>query len=587
MTIALAVLLCAACGNRLKLTPFEDLNQGESPLNSHAGVCDRSSVKLMHSTFNLLPADTVSLKWPSYPRVRVLPDGSYILFWQEGLRVGDGNGRHTRYAKSDDLVNWKHMGYLWECENVVNGLGNEDIRVYTNANGLVLSTGELMVCSSFRTVYTYNKPEYKSEQGLKVKFSKDGGLTWYGEQTIYHGPNWEAHLMETRDGEIQVYFSESRPWTSWSHSGTSLVYSRDGGRTWQPELGEKPLRVMRKNWWCEDLGRNLLTDQMPVGIRLNGTDQMAFAMETVTGRVKNRQSFSTSIVFSPEDGKWIPVEDEETSDSPTYRLDNVDENGNASGPYLVQFHSGETVLLLTTRGKIYTKVGDERAHNWSETSQRPIFPDWAGWPGAEIETSHTMLATTVQRPKGWQKTIGLVKLALNHDICATPRRVRMDGRNCEWKKTDDALFLGEFSDAWATIRASQDKDNLYFLVEVSDTCMTSSDNVSLMLAGTGASSAEALTVNISADGLLIAERSGIEVTGVRSSMSSEGTLDSEGGDDKGWVAEISVPRELLQIADSQIALNAVLYDAAAGREDFLSEPLEDGSTANWKLVMGL
>ena len=68
-------------------------------------------------------------------------------------------------------------------------------------------------------------------------------------------------------------------------------------------------------------------------------------------------------------------------------LDNVDENGNASGPYLVQFHSGETVLLLTTRGKIYTKVGDEKAHNWSETSPRPIFPDWAGWPGAEMESA--------------------------------------------------------------------------------------------------------------------------------------------------------------------------------------------------------
>ena len=587
MTIALAVLLCAACGNRLKLTPFEDLNQGESPLNSHAGVCDRSSVKLMHSTFNLLPADTVSLKWPSYPRVRVLPDGSYILFWQEGLRVGDGNGRHTRYAKSDDLVNWKHMGYLWECENVVNGLGNEDIRVYTNANGLVLSTGELMVCSSFRTVHTYNKPEYKSEQGLKVKFSKDGGLTWYGEQTIYHGPNWEAHLMETRDGEIQVYFSESRPWTSWSHSGTSLVYSRDGGRTWQPELGEKPLRVMRKNWWCEDLGRNLLTDQMPVGIRLNGTDQMAFAMETVTGRVKNKQSFSTSIVFSPEDGKWIPVEDEETSDSPTYRLDNVDENGNASGPYLVQFHSGETVLLLTTRGKIYTKVGDERAHNWSQTSPRPIFPDWAGWPGAEMESAHTMLATTVQRPGGGEKTIGVVRLALNHDITATPRRVRVNGRGCEWKNTDEALFLGEFSDASATVRASQDKDNIYFLVEVSDADMATSDYVALMLAETGSRVSDALTVNVSADGLVIADKGGFEVDSIVSARMVDGTVDKNDDVDKGWAVEIAVPRSILTIKDSVLSLNAVLHDNASGREDFLSEPMEGGLTTNWKYVKGL
>ena len=585
--MALAVLLCAACGNRLKLTPFEELNQGDAPLNSHAGVCDRSSVKLMHSTFNLLPADTVSLKWPSYPRVRVLPDGSYILFWQEGLRVGDGNGRHTRYAKSDDLVNWKYMGYLWECENVVNGLGNEDIRVYTNANGLVLSTGELMVCSSFRTVYTYNKPEFKSEQGLKVKFSKDGGLTWYGEQTIYHGPNWEAHLMETRDGEIQVYFSESRPWTSWSHSGTSLVYSRDGGRTWQPELGEKPLRVMRKNWWCEDLGRNLLTDQMPVGIRLNGTDQMAFAMETVTGRVKNKQSFSTSIVFSPEDGKWIPVEDEETSDSPTYRLDNVDENGNASGPYLVQFHSGETVLLLTTRGKIYTKVGDERAHNWSQTSPRPIFPDWAGWPGAEMESAHTMLATTVQRPGGGEKTIGVVRLALNHDITATPRRVRVNGRGCEWKNTDEALFLGEFSDASATVRASQDKDNIYFLVEVSDADMATSDYVALMLAETGSRVSDALTVNVSADGLVIADKGGFEVDSIVSARMVDGTVDKNDDVDKGWAVEIAVPRSILTIKDSVLSLNAVLHDNASGREDFLSEPMEGGLTTNWKYVKGL
>ena len=587
MTIALAVLLCAACGNRLKLTPFEELNQGDAPLNSHKGSYDRSSVKLMHSTFNLLPADTVSLKWPSYPRVRVLPDGSYILFWQEGLRVGDGNGRHTRYAKSDDLVNWKHMGYLWECENVVNGLGNEDIRVYTNANGLVLSTGELMVCSSFRTVHTYNKPEYKSEQGLKVKFSKDGGLTWYGEQTIYHGPNWEAHLMETRDGEIQVYFSESRPWTSWSHSGTSLVYSRDGGKTWQPELGEKPLRVMRKNWWCEDLGRNLLTDQMPVGIRLNGTDQMAFAMETVTGRVKNKQSFSTSIVFSPEDGKWIPVEDEETSDSPTYRLDNVDENGNASGPYLVQFHSGETVLLLTTRGKIYTKVGDERAHNWSETSPRPIFPDWAGWPGAEMESAHTMLATTVQRPGGGEKTIGVVRLALNHDITATPRRVRVNGRGCEWKNTDEALFLGEFSDASATVRASQDKDNIYFLVEVSDADMATSDYVALMLAETGSRVSDALTVNVSADGLVIADKGGFEVDSIVSARMVDGTVDKNDDVDKGWAVEIAVPRSILTIKDSVLSLNAVLHDNASGREDFLSEPMEGGLTTNWKYVKGL
>ena len=45
-------------------------------------------------------------------------------------------------------------------------------------------------------------------------------------------------------------------------------------------------------------------------------------------------------------------------------------------------------------------------------------------------------------------------------------KVKVNGNNREWKKTDEALFLGEFSDACATIRAAQDEDNLYFLVEV-------------------------------------------------------------------------------------------------------------------------
>jgi hypothetical protein len=314
---------------------------------------------------------------------------------------------------------------------------------------------------------------------------------------------------------------------------------------------------------------------------------MAFAMETVTGRVKNKQTFSTSIVFSPEDGKWIPVEDEETSDSPTYRLDNVDENGNASGPYLVQFHSGETVLLLTTKGKIYTKVGDEKAHNWSETSPRPIFPDWAGWPGAEVESSHTMLATTVQRPKGGAKTIGVVRLALNHDITATSRKVKVNGNNREWKNTDEALFLGEFSDASATVRASQDKDNVYFLVEVSDADMATSDYVTLMLAETGSVSSDAMTINVCADGLVIADKGGFEVDSIVSARLADGTVDMDDDVDNGWVVEIAVPRSILPVKDSALALNAVLYDNASGREDFLCEPLGGGLTTNWKYVKGL
>jgi len=197
-----------------------------------------------------------------------------------------------------------------------------------------------------------------------------------------------------------------------------------------------------------------------------------------------------------------------------------------------------------------------------------------------------MLATTVQRPGG-EKTIGLVRLALNHDITATPRKVKLDGKGREWKNTDEALFLGELSDAWATIRASQDKDNIYFLVEVADEDITASDYVSLMLADAEAANSDTLVINVSADGLLIADRFGVSVPEVRYAMTSEGKLDDGSDKDKGWIVEIAVPREILNVNDSEIAFNAALHDGAVGCEDFLSEPLEDGSVDNWKRIKGL
>jgi hypothetical protein len=198
-----------------------------------------------------------------------------------------------------------------------------------------------------------------------------------------------------------------------------------------------------------------------------------------------------------------------------------------------------------------------------------------------------MLATTVQRPGGGEKTIGVVRLALNHDITATPRRVRINGKTGEWKNTDEALFLGEFSDAYATVRASQDKDNIYLLVEVSDTDMAASDYVALMLAEAGSLTSDALTINVSADGLLISDKGGLKVDSIVSARMAEGTLDEDGDTDKGWAVEIAVPRNIFTIKDSALALNAILYDNASEREDFLSEPLKGGLTTNWKYVKGL
>ena len=116
-----------------------------------------------------------------------------------------------------------------------------------------MANGELLAVASFSTVNTYSNPNYTAEQGIVVKQSQDGGYTWFGEKEIYHGPCWEPHLIELPSGEIQCFFSESRPWTSGSHSGTDMLRSIDGGETWEPALGESAYRVMRKHWWNGEL----------------------------------------------------------------------------------------------------------------------------------------------------------------------------------------------------------------------------------------------------------------------------------------------------------------------------------------------
>ena len=288
----------------LELTEFTRLNRGESEINSHADDWDRSTVKMDYRSYiELGAANNVYL--PTYARIRTLRDGSYILTWQDAVGV-NGNGENTYYALSRDLKNWVYMGYLWQGQNVYNGLGKPDVRRFTNANTLQLANGELLAVASFSTVNTYSNPNYTAEQGIVVKRSQDGGYTWFGEKEIYHGPCWEPHLIELPSGEIQCFFSESRPWTSGSHSGTDMLRSIDGGETWEPALGESAYRVMRKLWWNAQKNMWCYTYQMPVGIILNESNRFAFAMESCNQRVVNASGgysdqFSIAMVFSHED----------------------------------------------------------------------------------------------------------------------------------------------------------------------------------------------------------------------------------------------------------------------------------------------
>ncbi len=572
-------------GGTITITPFTQLNAAQTEINSHEQEWEHSSLKMDWRSYIELGAENNVVN-PTYSRIRTLKDGSYILTWQNAVGV-NGNGQDTFYSLSKDLKTWTYMGYLWQSQSVTNGLGNPDTRRYTNANTLQLSNGELIAVAAFSTIKTYSlsPDKYRNEQGLVIKRSKDGGKTWFGEKEIYHGPCWEAHLIELPSGEIQCFFSESRPTISGSHSGTVMVYSKDGGTTWSPELGNDAYRVMRKLWWNAQKNLWCFTYQMPVGVILNNSKQFAFAMESCNQRVLNgtkySDQFSVAICFSKEDGQWEYMSGTEITPK-EQRIDSLVTRGAA--PYLVQFPSGETLLAYGgTDALQHFRLGNARATEFG--NDITALPDKGSWGGLDLTASHSVLSCMRDSKVSDNVTIALARFNLNHTINATRRTVAVDGNNSEWTDTDEALFIGSKCQAQATLRCSCDEKNYYFLVEVLDNTLSTSDFGYILLSpndGTGKVSSKARRIRFGCQGLKSADiyaGGWKEYSFGASAVSSfEGTTTDKNDTDKGFITEICVPREAVSSQEGRILVDFGYFDASANVEDVIADA---NSTTRW------
>ena len=578
----------------LSLTPFIELNQSLGELNSHADVHERSSLKMMYSTLQVKGEDD-GYRYPHYARIRKMSDGSYIQMWQtpsdEDAYNGNKNGKDVYYSLSKDFKTWSTPTELFKSKNVYYDILNRDTRHYSNGNGIVLSNGDFLAVACFRAPEIYNNESYKSYQGLAIRRSTDCGKSWSTEQIIYNGPCWEPHLMEVEEGVIHCYFAESRPWISGSHSGTSLVISNDGGSSWSPAVGSEPYRVMRKKWYSEKDNTYFYTDQMAVGIKLNGTSQLAFAVECVDSRnTSNQETLSSSVVYSPENGQWNYLQgDEEASCS---RLDKV---GDGGAPYLVQFHSGETVLTYSSSDyKMYYKIGNERAADFSSKS-RPVLPYKGSWGGMEMESPHTLLACRYSSDND-VSALSRARFALNHNIAASSGVHMADADNSDWKNTDEALYLGSVSNTEASLRCAQDSRNIYFLIEVSEAHLSSDDYVTVMMSQTNASGAvshDARRIKVGPRGVISTEKyaGAWEYSEMGATVASayDGTLDASGDTDNGYIVEIAVSRTSFNAADGLMLINfAMSSNDDAGRfigEDAIS--VQTDSTTGWIEVTGI
>lgn len=580
---------------KLTLTPFEKLNASADAVNSHKDDWAQSVLTLNYRSIVNVGASVLGTSSPSYSRIVKLADGSYILTAHDSY--SGGNGSTVYWATSQDLVHWTPQGKLFASRSVVNARGQEATRLYTNGFGKVLSNGDVLMFASFRTTGTYSFWKWRDDQGIEMRRSTDNGKTWSEPYEVYRGPNWEAIMLEDGDGELELYFSESRPWISGSHSGTSMVRSTDGGRTWLPGLGKEPYRVIRHTWYDAHQDKWLFTDQMPGLIILNDSKCKAGVFESAHDYpVGGSVNFCISFAWSPEDGNWNYIEGEEKDgtglDVKTAKVGPVDRKidvWNGSAPSLLQFPSGETVVSYGQDWYQWLRIGDSRARNFGDAGK--YLPAKGSWSSILLDGTHELITHMRNSTDGKNVGVILCKLALNHRIAASSHNVVIDGGNSDWVNADDALFAGSKCQAQATLRCAADADNIYFLVECRDDNVSKDDYVQLFIAPSDAAklNAQTLRVKVGLNGLRnqgIYAGNWIEKDfGANAVVRYDATLSDASDVDNGWLAEICVPRSSVKVVDGKVKVNLALFDMEGGEDAIVSTG--EKNPQKWITVTGL
>lgn len=505
-------------------------------LCSHVSETDLSLLELDYRSYYYLDSEFLGIPDVNYPRLKKCGEGRYLLIYQQRPQ-----STTVWYTTSSDMRNWAEPKQLFSPYSVINGGGERDTRAFSSTDALVLQNGDVLAFTSYRAVYGYNY--YDDSNGIVMKRSTDGGLTWGEEQEIFKGSTWEPYGLQLPSGEIHVYFTHCIPLVG--DSGTSLLRSSDNGHTWTSQC-----KIIRQLGGETRDGSDtpVYTDQMPVARLICGSDKIVVALESRFKIDGVDNNLYISMAWS--DDNWSKtLTGSETG--PAERQDNLFRGG---GPYISQFTSGETVLTYNIGNILYSRLGNAQGANFADVSPYPVFNliDKGFWNATEIVGSHAIAAVfRWVYPEDTEDACRLKigKMILNHRVDAPRATVSVDGWNIDWVENTDALFMGSESQAQAAYRFAHDDDYLYVLVEKLDDEVKSSDNILLMFhSGSGVGSP--LKINFTVDDTCHA------VAVDRTDVVTETHFSN-----RGYVIEAAIPKKLLNVRDDTVRVNAEMVDA--------------------------
>lgn len=393
-----------------------------------------------------------------YSRLKPLSDGSLALV----------------YSVSRAIWIRLNRGGQWEEAIKVSSdpAGQYD---YTNSELLELADGRLMYAWNARALGGTNQP-YK----IMAAYSADRGRTWHGEQTLYVAGHewtdgcWEPAMMQLpvqapenpenpevpANGEVQLFFANEHNIAD-NRQNITLLRSLDNCATWQD-----PVVVSF---------RPTSRDGMPVPLCLKDGKGLVIAIEDngLNGNFKPVIIHSTmadnwraGTVGGSSAHRWSALAPTDSLASAVY----------AGAPYLIQLHSGETLLSCqSSEGRkspdfpiMQTYVGNSEAKSFCcRSTPFPFVGEdetsvqWCAL--AQTDDSTVMATASVSN----RKTQNGIWVASAHIYTPMPvLRARDFARN--WDRQPPGLFIGAASQAQARIRSAWDRDSIYFHFQVSD-----------------------------------------------------------------------------------------------------------------------
>lgn len=384
--------------------------------------------------------ETLLTNKPVYARIKKLSDGNYFLMWQKN-RIAST----IYYSISSDLKTWSEGKVLFSPVPIHTVVG-DDTRAYSSADAIVLSNGDLIVAVSARAVKAYKVDS--SYDWIVMRRSRDNGKTWEEEKRIYNGCTWEPFLYESPDGILHCYFTDAiilHTNNCRGTSGTSVVYSKDKGETWESHGFQDRTRVSRQYKYTNS-GIGVYTDQMPSFCLLDDGKTMLGFLEARLEDNENskKPTFMMSLVYG--EYPWKGLEHDESG--PDDRISNICRG--AAG-YVGKFPCGEVLISCNIATRFSMKTGSKDGRTFSGGTFEPEgwfqpFAEKGYWGSFEIISDNEVLA--VIHSEETPARIQFARIFINREMKPS-------------KEYSDSLYVGsEFADASATFRMAYDKGRL-------------------------------------------------------------------------------------------------------------------------------